>query len=132
MKNWEYYNKPKDIEYFGYEEKKAFEKALLDEINNSPMTAAEREEALANVKKQVVAHVNEQNKPYREAAAKLQAEFWADAREDLGYDDFLTKKGVEILESKAYEDGHSSGFSEIYGHLQDLTDFCQKIVENHK
>ena len=129
MKDWNYYREPAGIPYFGYEETKAFENGLRAEINDKPMTAAQRETALADVKRQVREHAAEQNKPYNEAKAKLEQEFWADAREELGYTDFLNDEGVSALEYKAYEDGHSSGFPEIFCQLQDLVTFAEKIVK---
>lgn len=129
MKSWDYYREPAGIPYFGYEESKAFENDLRAKINDAPMTAKEREVALADVKRQVREHAAEQNKPYNEAKGKLEAEFWADAREELGYTEFLNDEGVSALEYKAYEDGHSSGFPEVFCQLQSLVDFCQKIVK---
>jgi len=133
MKNWDHYREPKNVSYFGYEETKAFEAALRAEINfDKPLTAAAREKALADVKRQVREHAAEQNKPYNEAKGKLEAEFWADAREELGYEAFLTAEGVSALEYKAYEDGHSSGHSEVFSQLQDLADFAEKMTKAAK
>lgn len=127
--DWKYYREPAGIPYFGYEECKALTEQLTTEINNAPMTATERQTALAGVKKRVQDHAAEQNKPYMEAKAKLEEEFWADAREELGYTEFLSPEGVSALEYKAYEDGHSSGHPEVFCQLQGLVDFARKMVE---
>lgn len=128
MKDWLYYSKPNHLSYFGWEEQKAYKASLLAEINETPMTAAERKEALAAVRCRVNQHATEQNRPYRTAEAALEREFWLDARAELGYDKFLTPEGVAALEAKAWDDGHSSGFSEVFFCLGDLTDFCHRIV----
>lgn len=132
MKNWEYYKEPKGIVYFGYHEEKAFREGLIAEINDKKLTADQRKKELDDVNKRVREHVIEQNKPYNIAKGALNQEFWADARAELGYESFLTTAGVEYLESKAYEDGHSSGHSEIFSKLGDLIEFAEKIIQLRK
>lgn len=131
MKDWDYYSKPKAA-YFSFEEEKAYKQKLTDEINESKMTAAERTKALAELKGKVRQYETEYNKPYKEEQAKLTDEFWADAREELGYESFLDEDGVTALESKAYEDGHSSGYSEVFCVLGNLVEFAEAIVKGAK
>lgn len=130
MKNWDYYTPAPPA--YGYHEETAYIAALRAEIHNTPMTTAEREAALAEVKNTAAKHKLEQLAPYQQERQHLIAEFWRDACDELGYDEFLTPEGVAILQSKAWEDGHSSGFSEVFWHLQDLTDFCRQIIKHTK
>lgn len=65
---------------------------------------------------------------YAEPKDVAYEEFWKDAREELGYDKFLNADGVSCLESKAYEEGHSAGFSEVFLCLGDLTEFARQII----
>lgn len=56
---------------------------------------------------------------YGEETARLTAQFKADLFEDLGISDHPMR---EKLYSKAWEDGHSAGFSEVYNVASDLVD----------
>lgn len=132
MKDWNYYRNPVGVRYMSGEELNQYRTQLLEEINNKPMTAAEREEALKQLPARVLEYQREQNAPYIEAAAELEREFWRDVREELGYDQFLTEAGVSVLEAEAYERGHSAGFSEIYNCMRGLVEFCRKIVQHAK
>lgn len=58
---------------------------------------------------------------YGQETQRLQAMFFQDAAEELGYEK-NTKRSK--LEGIAWQMGHSSGLSEVYGHLQDL---CELI-----
>lgn len=129
MKDFSYYSAPKEVKYFGFEEEQAYAKSLRDEINNKPMTAKEREDALNDVKHRVRVYIQEKNLPYNNALYALEQEFWKDARAELGYGDFLNDTGISLLEQKAYQDGHSSGFCEIFYYLSDLVDFCRELAE---
>ncbi len=128
MKSWEYYNENPHA----YPRSREFKDKLLADIANQRLTEAERQAALADVPR----HVNERIKaaaaPYNAHAAKLEAEFWDDAREELGYEKFLLPAGVSALEYEAYQHGHSAGFCEIYGCLCDLSALAKVLVENKK
>jgi len=130
MKKFEYYNEPTGVEHFGYQYEKDYTQKRKDEINNTPMTTADRDKALKELKTEVREHMQEKNKPYNTAGRALVEEFWADAREELGYDGFLTPEGVSKLESKAYEDGHAYGFSDVFSKLDDYTDFARLMIEH--
>jgi hypothetical protein len=132
MKPWEYYREPKDVVFFGFQEQNEFKEKLTKEINDKPMTADQRTAELAAVKRRTTDHFNEKNKPYNTAKTALTNEFWADARAELGYESFLTTQGVAFIELKAYEDGHSHGFSEIFSKLSDLVEFAEKIIQYRK
>lgn len=123
MKDWDYYNKPKS-ECFSFSEVK---REIKRHINATPMTAQERHDAFADMEASARRIVDEKNRPYDEEKAALDAEFWRDAREEIGYGKMLNEKQIGILESKAWQDGHSAGYSEVFIHLQDLGDFIQDI-----
>ncbi len=129
MKDWDYYRVPNE-EYCSYEQEQEILKQLIEEINNTPLTALEREKRLKDVKRIVREKVAEIEAPAKEKQAKLTEEFWQDARDDLGYSDWLTPEGQSKLESKAYEEGHSSGYLEVYYKLTELSDFLSDM-KNH-
>lgn len=129
MKDFDYYNTPK-TKYTSYAEKREYKDALRKEIDDTPMTAKERESALAAISKKVREWEAEQNKPYYAERDMLVEEFWRDARSGMNYPDILDEKGMEILEAKAYQDGHSGGFGDVYHHLNELDDFVYNIKDH--
>jgi len=131
MKDWKYYSNP-PAPYFTYTEDKAWRKERMDAIDNSKMTRAEREAAVNGLAKEAAEFAKEYNKEYYEQLSRLDKEFWADAREELRYEEFLSPSAVGKLEYKAYEDGHSSGYSEIHYHLQSFSDFVREILDANK
>lgn len=124
MKDFDYYRVPNG-HYWDYESKTAFRKAFIDEINSTPLTAAEREKKLKEVPSLVREKDAEMNKPARDRQVILDAEFWADAREDCGY---YSDAVWKIICSEAYDQGHAYGYSEIYSKLVDITEFVDKIL----
>lgn len=131
MKVFSYYSTV-NIPYFGYDDSVAYRDRLLAEINDTPMTAKDRDAAIKEVKEKVSKYTLEQNAPYREKEGKLHDEFWEDCREEYGYTSFLTEKGWAKLESLAWENGHASGFLDVYYQLGELCEFAEHIVANHK
>jgi len=137
MKSWTYYRNPTYengclIPYFGYKETQLYKKERLKVIDDELMTAEGRTSATKNLAKEVRELVKDKNAGFNKKLKELEEEFWRDAREDLGYDSFLTEEGVKILEGKAWGEGHSSGYSEVYGCLQDLSEFVISILEYKK
>ena len=126
MKDWEYYSTPKAA-FFGYEAQKAYRDKIVAEIDNAPLTAADRRAAMDGVKKRVRDYITEMNKPYHAEMRQLQDEFWKDAQRELGYCEWLDNNGVSIIESKAWEQGHAGGLSEVYYHLCELCGFLTDI-----
>lgn len=129
MKDFDYYRYRADEVLPSLSEKK---RELIYDIDQQRLTAEERRVALADAPIKARAWFNEAIKPYREAERKLQEEFWADCREDLGYDKFLGPKGVAALEGKAWEDGHAHGFYDVYNHLSELCDLVVVLFSDHK
>ena len=124
MKDFDYYNKP-TAEYPDINE---YKREYRIAIEAAAMTTAERKEALDGISKKARAWFEKESKPYRDEQARLDSEFWDDCRKDLGYREFLSEKASDAVESKAWEDGHANGYSEVYCHLCDLVELARKIV----
>lgn len=58
-------------------------------------------------------------KPYKDEQSALNNEFERDLFEDLGITDNPKK---DLLFSKAWDYGHSGGFSDVYNHARELVD----------
>lgn len=58
-------------------------------------------------------------KGYRQESNKLLHKFKEDALKEVG---LLGTKWADKAWNKAYEDGHASGYNEIFQHLEDLAD----------
>lgn len=92
MKDWSYYCET-ETPYCAYPEFREMLRARRKEIDEKPLTAVEREHALAVAEADVRLRQARQNeKHYAELNAK-QAEFFRDLREDLRYGEFLTEEG---------------------------------------
>lgn len=128
MKEWSYYDKPKNVEYYGYDYQESYKRDEIKRINDTKLTVSEREVMLINLKQQIREHMRELNEPYNAACRALTAEFWEDARQELGYHLHLTPEGISKLESKAYEEGHAYGYSEVYHHLRELWGFFTSLA----
>lgn len=129
MKDWSYYEDPK-VTYYGYDYRKEYTDALVQSINDTPMTAADREIAMSKVNQQVREHMLEINKPYRDLKKARIEEFWADAQAELSYDQYLDEGGVSLLRATAYERGHASGFGSIFAELEELSFFAHQIIQS--
>lgn len=129
MKDWSYYRNA-EVPYHGYDYQKEYRDSLVRSINDTPMTAVDRKLALNKVSDQVREHMREVNQQYNEAVRAKIEEFWADAQAELAYNFYLDEEGVALLQSKAYEAGHSGGFASIFAELEDLVDFAQQILQS--
>jgi len=119
MKDWDYYTET-DVRFYGFKEESTLFSERLQAIDAAKLTAEERETAKRELKPTIRREFRELNAPHRAALRRKQDEFWADAREDLGYTETLSKEAVAAMESEAWEQEHSDGFSEVYIALQDL------------
>lgn len=126
MKPWAHYSHNPHQ----YPDQADYARQLREEINNTPMTALERETAFAGVQHQANEWFKEAVKPYNAINWERKAEFWADCRAELGYDKFLELTGIEILEAMAYDQGHAYGYSKIFSQLTELVEFLNKIVQH--
>lgn len=96
-------------------------------IDDTPMTAGEREQALSQLKAEATDY---KNKLYRQRAAeyaKLREKFFLDCRAEMGYDKWLTPRGCERLENEAWDEGHSYGYCEVFVYLQRFVDLVSYL-----
>lgn len=106
---------------------RAVRAAMVKEINDTPMTDAQRKEAMGEVaamSRTVMAPAMEK---YRTAQEAKMREFWQHCRDDLGYPSFLSKSACDAIESFAWDKGHSAGFGEVYGYLSELSELAKRI-----
>lgn len=126
----------KPFEYYTckvpYPDTASLKKQLAKDIDEAQLSTAERANLILHLNEFVKEKLKPEFDAYNAGQKAIDAEFWADARADLGHTDFLTVRGVGIVEAKAYELGHSSGYSEIYGCLIDVVDFVKRIKNEYK
>lgn len=96
-------------------------------IDNTPMTVAEREAAYAGMSANEREWFQTASKDHREFETARKEEFWRDCRTDMGYCEWLTTKGIELVENKAWEDGHADGYSNVHTHLEMIIDFLRDM-----
>jgi hypothetical protein len=61
---------------------------------------------------------------YQAEEQRLMAQFYTDAIEEVG----LSKHPKSnVIYSKAWEDGHSGGYSEVFNKLLDLAEFVERL-----
>lgn len=123
MKPWSHYK----VVGVKYPDQYAYQQQLIDEINNTPMTAAQRKAALAEVDSHVCKWFDEAVRPWNAERQRLEDEFWADARAELVYDKLLTDRGVATLEYLAYQRGRASGYAAVYEVLQGLAELVENL-----
>ena len=128
MKDFAYYNNVKTP----YPRRKDIVREIIAKLDDVPLTKAERLEKEEEAAKEGELVFKEKLTEYNKEGNNLKEEFWKDCREELGYDSYLTKKGCEILEAKAWSDGHSCGYSDVYNCLCDLSEFVGYIIEEKR
>lgn len=116
-----------DIEKYPYPDKAEYKKKLLTELNSEHLTKAEYDTRYNKLYEPLNAWYKEQAEIYYSQENELRDLFWEDARQELGYDKYLTKNGVRILEEKAWADGHAHGYQEVFYHLVELDTFLINI-----
>lgn len=128
MKDFSYYDSvPEPVVYYGGDYCRNLRKKAVEEIDNRPLTTADRNRLIKEIEPEIIKQVAELNKPYYAARRERDAEFYADARESLGYDKFLNETGVALVQGYAYERGHSGGYREIYYELSEITELLEKL-----
>ena len=110
-----------------YVTRKAVEAAMLEKINQAPMTKQERDDALNEMPGQVDAEYIQANRLFREERQAKQDEFWVDCREDLGYSRWMNLEGCRIIEEMAHSKAHAEGYAEIYQHLSGLVEMLRRL-----
>jgi hypothetical protein len=128
MKPFDYYS-TNTVPYPSLQE---YKRKRREEIDNTPMTTAEREQAKNKLHVEAKDWFVAASAPYNEERRRLDAEFWADCLAELGYDKFLNNEGCGVLEAEAWERGHAWGYSEVFNCLCGLVDFVTRIVDTMK
>jgi hypothetical protein len=128
MKDFTYYNNVKTP----YPRRKDIIREIIAKLDDVPLTKAGRIEREEMAAKEGELIFKEKLAEYNKESNNLKEEFWKDCREEFGYDSFLSKRGCEILESKAWQEGRSCGYSEVYNCLCDLSDFVSEIIEEKR
>lgn len=62
---------------------------------------------------------------YRDAHSSMVSEMKKDMFEDLGIEKHPAK---DLMYSYAYDKGHSSGYHEVFMHLQEISEFVDDVV----
>jgi hypothetical protein len=74
-----------------------------------------------------------QRKKYYEVENEVVGKVIQAMKDDLGYDNSEEDKKVfDLIYSRAYEDGHSSGFNEVYNYLLDYDSFVKETFDIFK
>ena len=74
-----------------------------------------------------------QRKKYYEVENEVVGKVIQAMKDDLGYDNSEEDKKVfDLIYSRAYEDGHSSGFNEVYNYLLDYDSFVKEAFDIFK
>lgn len=66
-------------------------------------------------------------KEWQHYTALRRAEFWADARDELAYDRWLSEDAVRRVEDLAKEYAPEKGVEALFGILQDLVDLLRIV-----
>ena len=94
-------------------------------MKETSMTVSEKLRDIYYVTKLPYAkHNTPEGKAYSEDTIRLEAEFKADAFEELGITDNPKR---DLLYSKAWEHGHSAGYCDVWYYLQDLVDLILPV-----
>jgi hypothetical protein len=112
-----------------YPDYHAYRAKLIEDIDNTPMTSQERLEARDRVAEITREWFNASVKPHNAREWAIQAEFWKDCQEDIGYNKFLSERQCQVLQGYAWERGHSGGYYEVYNCLLDLAEFAKDFVK---
>lgn len=110
---------------FDYED---YEKELLDELDNTPLIKADYDLGFAKIKEAINDLKRQHLQEYRNEESRLVSEFFEDCEKEFGFSNFPNRV-KDFIHSKAYEDGHAYGFSEIankYGELVEFANICKE------
>lgn len=107
--------------YFSYEAERQYKEKLIEEINNTVASGKEIQEMLANVPNKVKELRKKEEAKYANEGNRLYLLFREDALEEAGLT-YLPEDFQGRLFDKAWEDGHSYGYSEVFNYLLGLAD----------
>jgi hypothetical protein len=106
---------------------------LLKEFDNTPMTKAEREELEKSAYDKSTELYKKRILEFTEKENALVAEFFKDAREDIGYSSFLEEAACERLEEKVRQGFDDwADFSRAYNDLRELSQLIRDVLELNK
>ena len=105
-----------------------YEKELLEQINNTPLTKAGYDFAFEKIKESVNDLKKQHLQEYRKEESRLNHQFFKDCEVEFGFSDFPDKV-KDFIHGKAYMDGHAYGFSEIASHYDGLVEFAKLCKE---
>jgi hypothetical protein len=131
MRTFDYYVTTNEKQ-FNHCDKMSYIKSQTDKINEAKLTSKEREDSLKNLPKESKKWLDTANFPHTNRLKELNEEFWQDCREDLGYEKFLNEDGVNALEGRAWDEGHSCGYANVYSCLEDLVEFVSCIIKTQR
>lgn len=125
----------KDFSYYSsvpvkYPDRKAIREKHLVPIAEQRLTEREHSEAITFAELTAKAEYEGAMKAYRAAESALEAEFWADMREEHGYAEWLDEEGIAAIESYAYQQGHSDGYSEVNNVMYDIAELVEKCLNS--
>jgi len=132
MKSWDYYKLQGDYKYHrDFARHYLIKNRLVEKIKNTPLTEAQRDSQIKLATQRGIKIAQRANRGYHAEQAKRMAELEIDQRKAIGYND-LPAPIIQAIESKAWEDGHSNGLSEVYYHIEELVDFTRTIIKAHE
>lgn len=123
----------KDFDYYACRDLKYPEKpkkAFLPSNSPSEQEVAEYLETKANYDS-LIEKYKELKGDYQAKEIDRQDQFWDDARTELGCQSYSDKVWEKCC-AKAWEDGHSGGFYEVYQELVGIVEFVDEILETIK
>lgn len=109
MKNWDYYES--DV---NYESKMSIRRRLMRELTLDGLNEDDRHDAILQAEEMAIKLAIESAAAHEKDQQRLDAEFWKDCRESIGYDSILTEKGCLALETHAKLLSHSEEFQDMY------------------
>lgn len=104
---------------------------ILAELDDVPMTKAQRIDAEQNALNLAKARHKELMDTYHDEERRLRDLFFADVHDDLGIS-YLPKPVLDKLDSMAWDSGHSAGYHEVYNAICDLAELAQVAYEAGK
>lgn len=100
-------------------------KDAIAELDDTPLTKKDRQKALLEIDDNFSEIKKHLSNDRRKANAMFNEAFKDYLAKTHGNDN---KKLMDIVYSKAYDEGHAYGFSEVENHFIDLMDFVDEIV----
>ena len=115
----------RQIHMASVDELKKVKAEVLKEIDDTPLTAKEREEQKKRVEKEFKEVKSIMFDDYHLAIKIFEKNFKQSLFRYLSPE---IKNVAEIIYSRAYDEGHANGYTEIEIHFNDLVDFVTEIL----